>query len=83
MGYILPIESYQQMNYQLRQPTTARNVESVARPFRSMFEREYEQIYSQHERIVKGSQTSPTDPKINNQSIANIVGKGINFDRAV
>lgn len=83
MGYMLPIEPYQHMNYQLREPVRMRNISTVERPFRSVLERQYQDINSHHDRLVKGNQTNIITNNVNRQVMNTITGKGIHFDRVI
>jgi len=83
MGYILPIEPYQHMNYQLREPTRMRNISTVERPFRSVLERQYQEMSSHHDRLVRGSLTNITTNNVNRQVMNTITGKGIYIDRVI
>lgn len=82
MGYILPIEPYQQMNVPLREvQRRTRNVQTLDRlnPVKPI--QHYVELRNRHEKLQQ------TEPKINrnryDEDIAAITGKGIHFDQTI
>lgn len=82
MGYILPMEPYQQMNYQLRDVQPKRNVELVEKPYRIILNRQYKELEN-------GAQWKKVpDPDVpvreaRDKQIAAIIGKGILVDKMI
>lgn len=85
MGYILPIDRYQHINYQERIGTEKLSVSPVNASSRLVLEREHEELSSEYERLL------PNDYKFDNREhqqtveevYAEITGKGRRFSKTI
>jgi len=82
MGYILPIEPYQQMNDQLRNIQQSRNVSSVEKPFPVTLEEKYGRLMKKSNQSEQLNTTPVVLPEVREQ-IAMITGKGRHVNEVV
>jgi hypothetical protein len=82
MGYLLPIEPYQQMNDQLKSIRKNRQVDSVEKPFPVYLEEKYEQATSNQNRSSNIDRNTLFRPDVRGE-IPLITGKGRNVDEVV
>ncbi len=87
MGYVLPVDRYQYMEYQNRMPRQKLNVDSVNPPFKALLENRHEEITSEYERLRPSSYKSvPLKPQMSTVSlnlVADITGKGRAYNEFV
>lgn len=87
MGYILPVERYQYVEYQNRIPQQKLNVEAVDAPFKAVLEKKHEEVNSEYDRLNPNSYKSlPLKPQmstVGHSIYAEITGKGREFSESV
>lgn len=87
MGYILPSERYQYVNYQERIRNEDTTVSSVDRAFRPVLEKNHHEVKANHERFNPDVYQSASldNPPVDaiDQAYAEITGKGQRINEVV
>lgn len=87
MGYVLPVERYQYVEYQNRVPKQKLSVDSVDPPFKALLEKKHEEITSEYDRLSPSSYKSiPLKPQmstVGHSIYSEITGKGREYNESV
>ena len=80
MGYVLPVERFQYIDYQNRQIENKLHVDEVNPAFKAILERKHEEITSEYNRLIPSSYKNiPLKPQMTAAEYAaysEITGKG-------
>lgn len=85
MGYIMPIDRYQYINYQERISTDKLSVSPVSASFRPVLERKHEEISSEYERLLPSNYktNAPLQQQTVEETYAELTGKGRRFSEII
>lgn len=87
MGYIMPVDRYQYINYQERFSSDRLSVSPVNSSFRTILERKHQEVSSEYDRLLPSSYKTiplgPQNPSDTEQTFAEITGKGRNFNVSI
>lgn len=87
MGYIMPTDRYQYINYQERIREDRLSVSPVARSFRTVLDRKYTDVSNEYDRKLASTyERVPVNPRVPRgaeRAYAEITGSGRNINEAI
>lgn len=85
MGYIMPVDRYQYINYQGRVSSDQLSVSPVNASFRPILERKHEEVSSEYERLLPSNykMITPGNQQAVEETYAEITGKGRMFSERI
>ncbi|MCM3741124.1 hypothetical protein M3210_12670 [Oceanobacillus luteolus] len=87
MGYIMPVDRFQYIQYQERIRPEKISTSPVNPSFKVVLEKEYEQISSEYERLLPSSYKNiplkPQTQKLTDYTFAKMTGIGRNFNETI
>lgn len=87
MGYVLPVERFQYVDYQNRQVENKLHVDGVSPVFKTVLEKKHEEITSEYNRLMPSSYKNiPLKPQmtaVEGAVYSEITGKGREFSESI
>ncbi|MCF3942093.1 hypothetical protein [Oceanobacillus alkalisoli] len=85
MGYIMPVDRYQYINYQERAVSDKLSVSPVNASFRPILERKHQEVSSEYERLFPSNYKTrtPQHQQAVEETYAEITGKGRIFSETI